>query len=102
MMAFKEERIGPHRLILGDCLEVMPTLGKVDAVVTDAPFGISDAPIKGQGRTGKRTGGEVRFHLVEGWGVEDIALAAGVDVEVIRGMVAEMRAKGELAGIGCE
>jgi len=28
----KEERIGPHRLILGDCLEVMPTLGKVDAV----------------------------------------------------------------------
>lgn len=26
---------------LGDCLEVMPTLGKVDAVVTDPPYGIS-------------------------------------------------------------
>jgi len=38
----KEERIGPHRLILGDCLEVMPTLGKVDAVVTDPPYGIGE------------------------------------------------------------
>jgi DNA modification methylase len=36
----KEERIGPHRLILGDCLEVMPGLGRVDAVVTDPPYGI--------------------------------------------------------------
>lgn len=39
-MAFREERIGDCRLILGDCLEVMPTLGKVDAVVTDPPYGI--------------------------------------------------------------
>ena len=36
----REERIGNQRLILGDCLEVMPTLGKVDAVVTDPPYGI--------------------------------------------------------------
>lgn len=27
-------------LILGDCLEVLPTLGKFDAVVTDPPYGI--------------------------------------------------------------
>jgi len=47
----KEERIGPHRLILGDCLEVMPTLGKVDAVVTDPPYGIGAALVKG-GRGG--------------------------------------------------
>ena len=39
-MTFREERIGNQRLILGDCLEVMPTLGKVDAVVTDPPYGI--------------------------------------------------------------
>jgi site-specific DNA-methyltransferase (adenine-specific) len=38
---FREERIGLHRLILGDCLEVMPTLGKVDAVVTDPPYGMN-------------------------------------------------------------
>jgi DNA modification methylase len=34
----KEERIGPHRLFLGDCMDVMPTLGPVDAVVTDPPW----------------------------------------------------------------
>jgi hypothetical protein len=31
---------GNVRLYLGDCREVLPTLGKVDAVVTDPPFGI--------------------------------------------------------------
>jgi DNA modification methylase len=36
----KEERIGPHRLFLGDCMDVMPTLGPVDAIVTDPPYGI--------------------------------------------------------------
>ena len=36
----REERIGPHRLILGDCREVMPGLGRVDAVVTDPPYGM--------------------------------------------------------------
>ena len=34
------ETIGDCTLYLGDCLEVMPTLGKVDAVVTDPPYGI--------------------------------------------------------------
>jgi site-specific DNA-methyltransferase (adenine-specific) len=29
------------RLILGDCREILPTLGKVDAVVTDPPYGIA-------------------------------------------------------------
>lgn len=38
----KERTIGNCRLILGDCLEVMPLLGKVDAVVTDPPYGIAD------------------------------------------------------------
>lgn len=28
--------------ILGDCREVLPTLGKVDAVVTDPPYGLGD------------------------------------------------------------
>lgn len=39
-MTFREEIIGDARLILGDCREVLPTLGKVDAVVTDPPYGI--------------------------------------------------------------
>jgi len=37
----KEVTIGDCRLILGDCLDVMPLLGKVDAVVTDPPYGVS-------------------------------------------------------------
>jgi len=37
----REVTIGNCRLIQGDCLEVMPLLGKVDAVVTDIPYGIS-------------------------------------------------------------
>jgi len=44
MPQFREERIGDCRLILGDCLEVMPHLEKVDAVVTDPPYGIGWKP----------------------------------------------------------
>ena len=29
-------------LYCGDCLEILPTLGKVDAVVTDPPYGVSE------------------------------------------------------------
>ncbi len=39
MAILREERIGNQRLILGDCLQVMPTLGRFDAVVTDPPYG---------------------------------------------------------------
>lgn len=38
----KKEVIGDCTLYLGDCLEVMPTLEKVDAVVTDPPYGINE------------------------------------------------------------
>jgi site-specific DNA-methyltransferase (adenine-specific)/modification methylase len=34
------ETIGNATLMLGDCLDIMPTLGKVDAVVSDPPYGI--------------------------------------------------------------
>ncbi len=37
-------------LYLGDCREILPTLGKVDAVVTDPPYGI--AHVKGAGGKG--------------------------------------------------
>ena len=36
----RREQIGDAELWLGDCLEILPTLGKVDAVVTDPPYGI--------------------------------------------------------------
>ena len=36
----KKVQIGDATLYCGDCLEVMPGLGKVDAVVTDPPYGV--------------------------------------------------------------
>jgi tRNA G10 N-methylase Trm11 len=46
-------KIGDCDLYLGDCLEVMPALGKVDAVVTDPPYSVS---VKGSGGSFKRKG----------------------------------------------
>ena len=46
----KEERIGGQRLILGNCLEVMPLLGEFDAVVTDPPYGIGEGGDKNRSR----------------------------------------------------
>jgi DNA modification methylase len=39
----RTEVIGDATLMLGDCLEILPTLGRVDAVVTDPPY-LIDAP----------------------------------------------------------
>jgi len=38
----RKEVIGDCTLYLGDCLGIMPTLDKVDAVVTDPPYGLGD------------------------------------------------------------
>ena len=35
------ETIGNATLYLGDCRDILPTLGPVDAVVTDPPYGIA-------------------------------------------------------------
>lgn len=37
-----KEVIGNATLYCGDCMDIMPTLGKVDAVVTDPPYGIGE------------------------------------------------------------
>lgn len=39
----RKEVIGNATLYLGDCLEILPTLEKVDAVITDPPYGIGFA-----------------------------------------------------------
>lgn len=44
--------IGNATLYLGDCMEILPTLGKVDAVVTDPPFGVGNFVQT----TGRKTG----------------------------------------------
>jgi len=43
---------GDVKLYLGDCLEIMPHLDKVDAVITDPPYGINYT----SGRTGHNSG----------------------------------------------
>jgi DNA modification methylase len=43
----RTETIGDCTLYLGDCREILPTLGPVDAVVTDPPYGISHSTQKG-------------------------------------------------------
>jgi DNA modification methylase len=50
------EQIGDCTLYLGDCLDILPTIEPVDAVVTDPPYGIAD---KWQGGKG------------HGWGNQD-------------------------------
>lgn len=42
--------IGNATLYLGDCRDILPTLGKVDAVVTDPPYGIGEAAGKAKTR----------------------------------------------------
>ena len=42
-MTHRIETIGDATLYLGDCREVLPLLPKVDAVVTDPPYGIGEA-----------------------------------------------------------
>jgi hypothetical protein len=59
----KEERIGNQRLILGDCLQVMPLLGQFDAVVTDPPYGIRR---DGQKQTTGGNGGRKAYEF-KGW-----------------------------------
>lgn len=43
--------------------------------------------------------GSVIADLREGYGIEDIALRHGVEVDVVRGVVADMREKGSLDGV---
>lgn len=38
------ERIGDATLYLGDCLDILPKHGRVDAVITDPPYGASTQP----------------------------------------------------------
>jgi site-specific DNA-methyltransferase (adenine-specific) len=50
--------IGDATLYLGDCMEILPTLAKVDAVITSPPYNqLESLPKKGSGMWAKSTGG---------------------------------------------
>lgn len=46
----REEIIGNARLILGDARDVLPSIGPIDAMVTDPPYGIGEAAGKNKSR----------------------------------------------------
>lgn len=71
--------IGNATLYLGDCRDILPTLPKVDAVITDPPYGIGK---DGQKRTTGGNGGRKAYAFL-GWDAErpdqevfDLILAA--------------------------
>ena len=50
----RKEVIGNATLYCGDCLEILPTLDPVDAVVTDPPYGVKrDKGFEGFGGFGR-------------------------------------------------
>lgn len=48
----KKVEIGLATLYLGDCAEILPTIGKVDAVITDPPYGIGADKHAGKAENG--------------------------------------------------
>jgi len=62
----RKEVIEGATLYLGDCLEILPTLEKVDAVVTDPPYGLGEDG----GKFRDRKGGGHRILENLGWDKE--------------------------------
>ena len=56
--------IGDSELYLGDCRDILPTLPKVDAVITDPPYGINAARTRNSQKNGWVDYG------VDGWDLE--------------------------------
>lgn len=54
-------QIGDATLYLGDCMDILPTLDKVDAVITDPPYGIG-----ADSHAGKKENGWTQWD-VSGW-----------------------------------
>jgi site-specific DNA-methyltransferase (adenine-specific)/modification methylase len=62
MVMMEPVQIGDATLYCGDCLEIMPTLGRVDAVVTDPPYGIGETGNNSRQKPGKsRLGTKTRI-----------------------------------------
>ena len=61
------ERIGRATLHLGDCRDILPTLPKVDAVVTDPPYGIGE---DGGEKNRRRHHKPLVVHEALGWDTE--------------------------------
>ena len=65
--------IGRAKLYLGDCRDILPTLGKVDAVVTDPPYGIGESAGKAKTRTRSGNAKWVKDYGDDSWDNAPIA-----------------------------
>lgn len=65
--ALRVEHIGRATLYLGDCRDILPTLGRVDAVVTDPPYGIGESAGKAKTRTRKGNARWVKDYGDDNW-----------------------------------
>jgi site-specific DNA-methyltransferase (adenine-specific)/modification methylase len=79
-MTYREEIIGDATLYLGDCRDILPTLGKVDAVVTDPPYGIDIAAGGTIGATGRGLNSKASTRRAKDYGAADWD-AAGMSAE---------------------
>ncbi len=82
--------IGDATLYLGDCLDIMPTLGKVDAVVTDPPYGVNLKAkqhkwFKSHGAGYESTDDDESIYVRVISGVMDFILATGVRAAITPG-----------------
>jgi DNA modification methylase len=72
----KKVEIGNATLYLGDCLDILPTLDKVDAVVTDPPYGIGiDRSMAAS--SGHQSGGMMAkkgVYIASGWDDEPMSI----------------------------
>lgn len=57
----RKEVIGDCTLYLGDCVDILPALGKIDAVVSDPPYGISATFPAPRPRSHRATGSGADF-----------------------------------------
>jgi site-specific DNA-methyltransferase (adenine-specific) len=73
------ETIGDATLYLGDCMEILPTLGKVDAVITDPPYGI-DVGKMGMGKGAKASSFDKFDWDCEAPNLSDILCAGSVQI----------------------
>lgn len=99
LMSFEEVTIGSARLIRCDCREVLPTLGPVDAVVTDPPYALVGASTRGKYAMNavaqKKLASLVRGFMGQTW---DNGIA--FDPETWRAVIGALRPGGMLLAFG--
>lgn len=90
-MSPRVETIGDCTLYLGDCRDVLPTLGPVDAVVTDPPYSVSVAGSVHVSRPGK---GTRRLDFFEG--DDDWAAMTALVAEAAEKAMSRLSARGSM------